>query len=134
MLDKLRAEALALIAATPQCTLSTIGPAGVQASIVMCFVCQDCVYVLLPSTADHLFNLGHTLEVVLTDRLWQLRGTARLLCDTDDLGRTAWQEGHLYARSTGHTLIRVFPLRMHLEANDRRRYRETVDFDDKAFL
>ena len=38
MLDKLRVEALALIAATPHCTLSTTGPAGVQASVVACVV------------------------------------------------------------------------------------------------
>ena len=56
MLNKLRAEALALIAATPQCTLSTSGPAGVQASMVACLVREDCVYILVPSTVDHLFN------------------------------------------------------------------------------
>jgi hypothetical protein len=32
MLSQLRAEALALIDATPDCILSTIGPAGVQTS------------------------------------------------------------------------------------------------------
>ena len=69
MLGTLRAEALALIAATPDCTLSTIGPTGVQASVVACVVRDDCVYVLVPSTVDHLFNLEHELEVVLTSTL-----------------------------------------------------------------
>jgi len=72
MLDKLRTEALALVAATPHCTLSTIGPAGVQASVVACVVREDCVYVLVPSTIDQLFNLEHELVVVLTSSLWQL--------------------------------------------------------------
>src|SRR5262245_58738017 len=79
MLDKLRAEALALIAATPHCTLSTTGPAGVQASVVACMVRDACVYLLVPSTADHLFNLEHTMEVVLTATLWQLRGVGLVL-------------------------------------------------------
>ena len=69
MLDKLRAEALALIATTSHCTLSTMGPASVQASIVACIVRDDCVYALVPSTADHLFNLEDHMEVVLTTAL-----------------------------------------------------------------
>ena len=103
MLDKLRAEALALIAGTPRCTLSTTGPAGVQASVVSCMVRDDCLYVLVPSTADHLFNLEHASEI-----------SAR-------------------ASSEGHTLVEVFPLRMQIEAAANRRYRETIDFDVSVF-
>jgi hypothetical protein len=129
MLDKLRAEALALIAATPCCILSTTGPAGVQASVVTCLVCENCVYVLVPSTVDHLFNLEHELEVVLTSALWQLRGAALALSEGDELHGTAPEEVRLRARSTGHTLVEVFPLRMDLEVAGSRRYRETIDFD-----
>jgi hypothetical protein len=134
MLDKLRAEALALIAATPCCILSTTGPAGVQASIVTCLVCENCVYVLVPSTVDHLFNLERELEVVLTSALWQLRGAALALREGAELQGTAPQEVRLRARSTGHTLVEVFPLRMHLEAVGPRRYRETIDFDVRPRL
>jgi len=129
MLDKLRAQALALIAASPHCTLSTTGPAGVQASVVTCIVRDDCVYVLVPSTADHLFNLEHTTEVVLTTALWQLRGPALALGEADGLHGTAPHEISARARTEGYTLVEVFPLRMHLEAAGTRRYRETIDFD-----
>jgi hypothetical protein len=128
MFDKLRAEALALIAATPRCTLSTIGPAGVQASVVECMVCQDCVYVLVPSTVDHLFNLEHELEVVLTSASWQLRGAALALTQADGRQGTAPSDISARARNAGYTLVEVFPLRMHLEPAGRRRYRETIDF------
>lgn len=63
MFSQLRAEALALIATTPHCTLSTMGPAGVQASIVACVVRDDCVYALVPSTADRLFNLEYHMNI-----------------------------------------------------------------------
>ncbi|MEP7188744.1 MAG: hypothetical protein ABI901_06120 [Roseiflexaceae bacterium] len=128
MLDKLRAEALALIATTPDCTLSTIGPAGVQASITACVVRDDCVYVLVPSAVDHLFNLEHELEVVLTNRLWQLRGAAVALGESD--GRHGTAPGNLRASASaaGYTLVEVFPFRMHLEPAGRRQYRETIDF------
>jgi hypothetical protein len=129
MLDKLRAEALALIADTPHCTLSTTGPAGVQASIVACFVLDDCLYVLMPSTADHLFNLEHDQEVVLTTALWHVRGAALALGAADGRHGTAPREISARASSEGRTLVEVFPLRMQIEAAGNRRYSETIDFD-----
>jgi hypothetical protein len=128
VLDKLRAEALALIATTSHCTLSTTGPAGVQASLVACVVRDGCVYVLVPSAADHLFNLEHETEVVLTTALWQLRGAALALGSAEGRHGTAPQELMVRARTAGHALIEVFPLRVHMEATSQRRYRETIDF------
>jgi hypothetical protein len=128
MLNKLRAEALELIGVTPHCTLSTIGPAGVQASVVTCAVREDCVYVLVPSTVDHLFNLEHELEVVLTTPLWQLRGAALALSASGGLQGAAPDDISAQARAAGYTLVEVFPLRMHIEPVGRRRYRETIDF------
>src|SRR5262245_3033841 len=125
MLDKLRNEALALIAATPQCILSTIGPAGVQASVVTCIVRADCVYILVPSTADHLFNLEHETELVLTTAQWQLRGAALALGDTDRPRGTAPSGICARARTEGLALVEVFPIRMHIEPAGQRRYRET---------
>lgn len=134
MLDKLRAEALALIAATPACILSTTGPAGVQASVVACLVCESHIYVLVPSTIDHLFNLEHQLEVVLTSLCWQLRGAAVVVSEGGELYGSVPQEIGLRARSTGCTPVEVFPLRIHLEAAGSRRYRETIDFDMRPRL
>jgi hypothetical protein len=128
MLNKLRAEALTLIAATPHCTLSTTGPAGVQASLVTCLVHEDCVYVLVPATVDHLFNLEHEQEVVLTSPFWQLRGAALNLSEAGGLHGTALHDISAQASAAGYTLVEVFPLRMHLEPDGRRRYRETIDF------
>ena len=129
MLDKLRAEALALIAATPSCILSTTGPAGVQASVVACLVSENCVYVLVPSTVDHLFNLEHELEVVLTSLRWQLRGAALALREGEQVRGSLPPEINSRAHRNGWTPVEVFPLRMHLEAAGLRRYRETIDFD-----
>jgi hypothetical protein len=128
MLKKLRTEAFALIAARPHCTLSTIGPAGVQASLVQCLVREDCLYVPVPSTVDHLFNLEHELEVVLTNSLWQLRGAALALSDARGLQGAAPPDISARASAAGYSLLEVFPLRMHLEPAGRRRYRETIDF------
>jgi len=128
MLDKLRNEALALIAATPQSVLSTVGPAGVQASVVACIVRADCIYVLVPSTADHLFNMEHNTEVVLTSVLWQLRGAALVLGNADRPRGTAPPEIYARARTAGQVLVEVFPIRMHVEPHGEQRYRATIDF------
>jgi hypothetical protein len=132
MLNQLRDDALTLIATTSHCTLSTTGPAGLQASIVTCLVHDDCVYALVPTTADHLFNLEYDTEVVLTTSLWQLRGAALVLGRADGLHGTAPYDVSARARTAGYTLVEVFPLRMHIEAAGPRRYRETIDFDAAA--
>lgn len=134
MLDKLRADALNLIAGTPQCTLSTTGPAGVQASIVVCIVYDQCVYLLVPSTADHLFNLEQDGEMVLTTQLWHLRGIALALGGPDGLRGTAPRTLSLHAQAQGYVLVEVFPLRMHIEATRQRPYPETIDFDSRSRL
>jgi hypothetical protein len=132
MLSQLRAEALAQIAATPHCMLSTTGPAGVQASFVACVVRDDCVYMLISSTLDHLFNLEHELEVVLTSSLWQLRGVALAIGESDGPHGATPYDLRARARAAGSILVEVFPLRMHLEPAGRRRYRETIDFDVRS--
>lgn len=128
MLDKLRATALELIAQTPHCTLSTTGLAGLQASNVVCAVHADCVYMLVPSTADHIVNLEQGIEVVLTAPLWQLRGIPLLLDATQQMHNTAPSELRRQARTQGYTIVELFPLRMHIEAANQRPYRETIDF------
>jgi hypothetical protein len=129
MLDKLRDEAMALIAATMQCTLSTAGPAGVQAAVVACLVRDRGVYVLVPSTSDQLFNIEHHTEVVLTTALWQLRGAAQAFVEEHGRHNSAPCDLVWSAHDQGYRVIAVFPLRMHIEAGSHRCYRETIDFE-----
>jgi hypothetical protein len=128
MLDKLRARALMAIAAAGRCTLSTAGPAGLQASIVTCLVQSSCVYLLVPSTSDHLFNLEHAVEVALTTAEWRLRGAALVLSESGGLRCTALPELHERARAATQVLVQVFPLCMHLVAGATSPFPETIDF------
>jgi hypothetical protein len=128
MLDKLRAEALAIIAATPWCLLSTTGPAGVQASMVECVVHDGCVYALVPSTSDHLFNIEHDTQVVLTTAMWQLRGAALELQEADGRRGAAPRGLAQGAGRRGLTVVELFPLRMQIEPGVQKSYRETIDF------
>ncbi|MBU1878573.1 MAG: pyridoxamine 5'-phosphate oxidase family protein, partial [Chloroflexi bacterium] len=121
MLDKLRDRALRIIAATPTCTLATTGPAGLQASAVSCRMHEGRVFVLIPATSDHLFNLEHHPEVVLTTPQWQLRG----LVSADG----AASSGAIGVEPHQSVIaVEVLPVRMHLEPAGDGGHRETIDF------
>jgi len=114
MLDKLHNQAIDTIATTPTCILSTTGPAGLQASPVPCVVRdgpERKVFLLVPTTSDHLFNLEQQAKVVLATERWQLHGLAKII-----------QPG-LY-----HYMVKVTPVRMQIEADGNSRHRETIDF------
>lgn len=136
MLDQLRDAALAQIAAAPYCTLSTRGPAGVQASMVLCAVRDACIYMLIPHTADHLFNLEYEQEVVLTTAHWQLRGAALALGGVAGPRGTAPADLIAHANRAEAALLEIFPARIHLEAGGQRQHRETIDYAaiDHAWL
>jgi hypothetical protein len=127
VLDQLRAEALTCVGAAGRCVLSTAGPAGPQASVVPCVILDDCIYLLIPSTADVLFNLEHVDDVVLTTPEWQLHGVALVL------NEPSRRQGHppatlcRQATAEGTVVAEVFPLRIHLEPG-RGAHRITIDF------
>ena len=123
MLDKLRDRTAQILAETDLCTLSTTGLAGLQASMVPCIGQGTLLYLLVPDTSDHLFNLETEPEVVVTTEGWRLRGTAEIVQDKADL--------FLAEQSQWHTLIRVTPIRLDIVPDSGAAgYAETIDFDD----
>jgi len=79
------------------------------------------IFVLVPSTSDHLFNLEQESKVVLTTERWQLRG----------LGRMSGPAQPGISPQTIHApaiVVEVTPLQMHIEANGDGGHRETIDF------
>jgi len=124
MLDTLRDQATQILAETTLCTLATTGPAGLQASMVRCVGRETTLYLLVPDTSDHLFNLENGPDVAITTETWHLRGTAEIVTnDTDAFSAN---------ESQWHTVVRVTPVRLHtLPAKDGAvNYAETIDFDD----
>ena len=63
MLDKLRDRAIQILTETDRCNLATSGPAGLQASLVRCAGRGTTLYLLVPDTSDHLFNLESAPDV-----------------------------------------------------------------------
>jgi hypothetical protein len=123
MLDKLRDRATQILAETHLCTLATTGPAGIQASMVHCAGRGTTLYLLIPDTSDHLFNLESEPEVAVTAETWHLRGTADIVQDNPEVFSTE--------QSQWHTVVRVSPVRLHIlpAKHGSANYAETIDFD-----
>ncbi|GAB4413130.1 MAG: hypothetical protein Fur0044_07460 [Anaerolineae bacterium] len=122
MLDRLRDRAAQILAETDLCTLATTGPAGLQAAMVRCAGRGTSLYLLVPNTSDHLFNLETEPEVAVTTETWQLHGTADLVQDSTDLFSTEQRRWH--------TVVRITPVRLHiLPLSSPANYTETIDFD-----
>jgi hypothetical protein len=83
MLDHLRQRVVEALLPIRSATLSTYGPAALQASRLPCESAGVRLYMLVPAMSDHLLNLEHQPEVVVTNTEWQLRGTAVVLTPDD---------------------------------------------------
>ena len=123
MLDKLSDRATQILAETGWCTLATTGPAGLQASMVRCAARGIMLYLLVPDTSDHLFNLESEPEVAVTTETWRLRGTAEIVQEGADLFSAE--------QSQWLAVVRVSPVRLHIlpAKHGPANYAETIDFD-----
>jgi hypothetical protein len=79
MLDYARQHAIAALSLPDRVVLVTSGPAGVQAGEFPCEAKDLALYLLVPRTSDHLFNLEHNPTVSLLSAGWELKGEATLL-------------------------------------------------------
>lgn len=123
MLDKLRDQVTQMLAETRLCTLATTGPAGLQASMVRCVGRETTLYLLVPDTSDHLFNLENEPEVAITAETWRLRGVADIVKN----GTDAFSANE----SQWHTIVKVAPVRLQIlpVKGNTASYGETIDFD-----
>ncbi len=79
MLNYARQQVAEALGKARTAVLATSGPAGVQASEVPCEVQDLVLYLLVPQTSDHLFNLEQNPYVTLLSAGWELKGEARAL-------------------------------------------------------
>ncbi|MCL4869797.1 MAG: hypothetical protein KJ063_12590 [Anaerolineae bacterium] len=127
MLNHLRQRVVEALAAVRSATLSTYGPAELQAALLACEAVGIRLYLLLPATSDHVVNLESHPEVVVTTPDWQLRGLAVLLDKRDyppDLS--------LYRKPEGQWshLVEVRPTQLHIRRRNGWGYSETIDIEE----
>lgn len=135
MLDHLRQKAAQTLASVCSVTLSSYGPADIQSSRVSCTSQDLTLYVFIPLSSDHLFNLEHRPGVVAATDDWDLHGTARVLTQNEiplgihpTEGCTGPSKPAPGANSAQGCVVEIRPTRLTLHAPTGRGNIETIDF------
>jgi hypothetical protein len=126
MFDHLKRRASRILASTETVTLSTSGPAGIQARLFRCETDGINLYLLLPNTSDHLLNLEQDPQTVASTAAWQLRGVAHIQ------PLQACPPGLLLPQlpqANNCVLVKIQPSQLHLYRQDGWGFQETIDFD-----
>ena len=104
--------------------LATTGNTGVQASEFPCEAVDLDLYLLLPKTSDHLFNLERDSRVALHADQWELTGNAEALAD-----RKIWPRIDLVRKteSAWYVMVKVVPSRVQILRPEGWGPAETID-------
>ncbi len=93
MLDYARQRAIEALGIPRTAVLVTSGPAGVQASEFPSETIGLDLYLLVPQTSDHLFNLEHESTVTLLTARCEIKGIAQIISHNAlDLELDLWRE------------------------------------------
>lgn len=124
MLDYARERATEALRTAHSAVLATTGPAGVQASEFLCEAVELDLYLLVPQTSDHLFNLNLDGRVALLSDEWEVKGNARAVHPEE-------QHPELGLLRTGgaewHVLVKVEPTQLQIRRQDGWGAAETID-------
>jgi hypothetical protein len=124
MLDYAHQRAIEALKLPRRVVLATSGPAGVQAGEFPCEAIGLNLYLLVPQTSDHLFNLEQEPNVTLLAAGWELKGKARITSPN----AAVLELGLLReAGAQWCVLVRVHPCQLQIRRQDGWGYLETID-------
>jgi hypothetical protein len=127
MLEHLKQRVIETLRPVSRVILATSGPAGLQASSLPCEVAGLRLYMLVPRSSDHLFNLESNPGVVATNDNWEVRGQARAVEPADwpaELTLTLSPEAAWY------DVLELSITQMQIRLPDGWSNVETIDVDD----
>jgi len=126
MLDYARARAIQILQPARSAVLATHGPAGLQVAEIPCEAVDLDLYLLLPWTSDHLFNLEQDPCVTLLTSSWELKGQVRLVSPTTlDLHLDLLRE----PAAACSALLHVTPSRIQVRRPQGWGYLETLELE-----
>lgn len=124
MLDYAYQRAIETLEISHRAVLVTNGPAGVLASEFPCEAVALDLYLLVPQTSDHLFNLENDAAVTLLTARCELKGKAQILArGTWNLDLSFWRE----SGAEWCVLVRVELSRMQIRGEQGWENLETID-------
>jgi hypothetical protein len=124
MLDYVRQRAIEVLKIPRSAVLATSGPAGVQISEFPYEALELELYLLVPQTSDHIFNLEHVSAVSLLTDKWELKGEAQILSPSlADLKLDMLRE----PGAQWSVLVRVLPCKLQIRKEEGWGNLETID-------
>jgi hypothetical protein len=128
MLDYVRQHAIEVLKIPRRAVLATSGPAGVQVSEFPCEAVGLELYLVVPQTSDHLFNLEHVSTVTVLTTQWELKGEAQIISSiTTDLTLNILRE----PGAKWSMLVRVRPCKLQILKEEGWGNLETIDINSR---
>jgi len=124
MINYARERAEEILKTVRTAILATNGPTGVQVGEFPCEAFELELYLMLPQTSDHLFNLEQDDRIALHTEQWELTGKGMVLSS----GKKVPQIGLLTKTKVGwYVLIKVMPCQIQVLRPDGWGPAETID-------
>jgi len=126
MLDYARQRAIEALSIPRRAILATSGPAGLQIGEFRCEAAGLDLYLLVPNTSDHLFNMEQDASVILWTDEWELKGKAQVISlNASDFELELLRE----PGAEWCELLRVKPCRMQVHRQGSWGILETIDLE-----
>jgi hypothetical protein len=126
MLDYAHQRAIEALKTPNVVILASSGPAGVQASEVKYEALELELYLLVPQTSDHLFNLEADPNVTLLTGNLEIKGKAQIMPSIPE----GFALGLLHEAEAGWcALVRVYPYQVQFCKPGGWGYLETIDIN-----
>lgn len=124
MFENAHQRAKKLLSTPHTAVLATCGPAGVQAGEFPCQAIDLVLYLLVPKTSDHLFNLEHEPDVSLLTPGWEMKGHAQIIPpESSNLKSDLFLDEH----AQWCVLVRVNPTTLQIRNNKGWGNQESID-------
>jgi len=126
MLEHLRQRVVETLASIQTATLSTSGPAGIQARAFPCEARGLHLYLLIPGVSDQLLNLEYDPTAVVSTPAWQLHGSVLILNLRDaPAGLVLVHDPD----AVGCVLVQIRPFRLQINRRNGWGFSETIDIE-----
>lgn len=111
MLDYAHQRAIDVLKIPRKAIMATSGPAGIQAGEFPCEALGIELYLLIPKTSEHVFNLENDHTVILLSSAWEVKGEAELV-----VIRSSTLNLNILKRTEAEwcNLVRVHPYTIHV--------------------
>lgn len=124
MINYARERAIEILKTAHVAVLATVGLAGVQASEFPCEAIELDLYLLVPRTSDHLFNLEQDDRVALHTEQWELTGKGLVLSPEEK-----WPRISIFQKTgtAWYVLVKVVPSQIQVLRSEGWGPAETID-------